>query len=217
MRSRLSLLLVFCIGGTGTPTFAQQPFGGPSAAVASANCRPAGRVGCPGPVARSIANAAADLANSAEPAPRNTSASHIIDLRWDELGRVIEGRTVAVTLTDGSLVRGEAIVVRDDALVVDARGASEAHPYSGPNAAIPRSAVQQVKVHRSAGSSGRTLGTVVGVLTGLVVGGYIAGTAADSAGTGIPLFLGLASGITVVGYHAGKQLDTRVTVIRVVP
>ena len=57
---------------------------------------------------------------------------------------------------------------------------------------------------------------MLGVLTGVVIGGWVSAEAADSAGTGLPLFLGIASGITVAGYCAGKHLTRRVTVIRVV-
>ena len=77
--------------------------------------------------------------------------------------------------------------------------------------------MQRIIVRKTTGAWGRHLGTVIGVMTGLLVGGYVTGQVADSAGVGIPLFLTLASGMTVAGYYTGRQLDTRVTVIRVVP
>jgi hypothetical protein len=60
------------------------------------------------------------------------------------------------------------------------------------------------------------MGTVVGVLTGLVLGGYTA-SHTNSAGAGIPVFLGIASGVSIAGYYTGKELDLRITLIKIVP
>jgi hypothetical protein len=57
----------------------------------------------------------------------------------------------------------------------------------------------------------------VGVLSGVVLGGYVAAVTADSAGAGISTFLGIASAGTVGGYYVGKQLDKQVTLIKIVP
>jgi hypothetical protein len=57
----------------------------------------------------------------------------------------------------------------------------------------------------------------VGVLSGVVLGGYVAAVTADSAGAGIATFLGIASAGTVGGYYVGKRLDKQVTLIKIVP
>lgn len=57
----------------------------------------------------------------------------------------------------------------------------------------------------------------VGVLSGVVVGGYVAATATDSAGAGIPTFLGIAGAASVGGYIIGREVDKRTTLIKVVP
>jgi len=51
----------------------------------------------------------------------------------------------------------------------------------------------------------------------VTVGGYVAGTQTHAAAAGIPLFLGITGAITIGGYYAGKGMDTKVTLIRIVP
>ena len=193
MRPLVSLALALCLGVSSTSVVAQ------------------------GPLARSVTAEATRLA--AAPAPQLDHHEHTdgIEVRWSELAPLIVGRDVTVRLADGSSVRGEILVVREDALVVARAGRTAAKAVSGSDGAIDKSLVQRITVRKTTGAWGRHLGVVIGVMTGLLVGGYVTGQVADSAGVGIPMFLTLASGITVAGYYTGRQLDTRVTVIRVVP
>ena len=166
-----------------------------------------------GPLERAIAAHAARLA--AEPVARSGVGQPGVELRWAELGPVVSGQRITAVLSDGSRITGDAVVVRDDALVLDVKRSTGSRAYAGSNAPVPRPMITAVEVERQSGA-GRTLGVVLGVLTGVVIGGWVSAEVADSAGTGIPLFLGIASGITVAGYYAGKQLTQRVTVIRIV-
>ena len=127
-----------------------------------------------------------------------------VELRWSELAPLIQSRRVELTLVDGAKLKGEAVVVREDSIVMG-------------NASIPRSSVSLIKLQRTRGSWGRKLGTVIGVLSGLVVGGYVTAVATNSAGAGIPLFLGMASGVTLGGYYIGRGIDYRTTLIKVAP
>lgn len=120
-------------------------------------------------------------------------------------------------LPEGTSIKGEAVAVRDEALVVDVKGASDTKAYPKGSATIPRASVTLIKVERRRGSWGRKLGTVVGVLSGIVLGGYVAAVTADSAGTGIATFLGIASAGTVGGYYVGRELDKQDTLIKIVP
>ena len=81
----------------------------------------------------------------------------------------------------------------------------------------PDPAVTRIRVERTRGSWGRSIGTTLGVLTGLSVGGYAAATTSDSAGKAIPIFLVIAGAISVGGYYLGRSADRKVTVIQVVP
>lgn len=132
------------------------------------------------------------------------AGSKPVELRWSELAPLIQGRRVELMLVDGAKLKGEAVVVREDSIVMG-------------NASVPRESVSLIKLERPRGSWGRKLGTVIGVLSGLVVGGYVTAVAVDSAGAGIPLFLGTASGGTLVGYYIGREIDHRTTLIKIVP
>ena len=139
-----------------------------------------------------------------------------LELRWNELSQIILNQTVELNVPEGATIKGEVASVRDDSLVLDVKKTSDPKAFPKGNASIPKASVTLIKVLRSRGNWGRNLGTTVGVLSGVVIGGYTAGTIADSAGTGIPLFLGLASAISIIGYYLGKAIDRNVTTIRIV-
>jgi hypothetical protein len=151
----------------------------------------------------------------AEVAP--AAQSKPLELKWNELSSMIAGHRVELTLPEGATIQGEAVAVREDTLVIDVQKSSGAKAYPKGSATIPRASVNLIKLERARGSAGRTLGTIGGVLTGLVVGGYTAAVATDNASTAIPLFLGMATGISIAGYYLGRAADRRVTLIRVVP
>jgi hypothetical protein len=140
-----------------------------------------------------------------------------IELKWGELSQIVVGQKIQLVLPDGTALKGEAIAVREDGLVMDVKGTSNAKAYPKGSATLPRASVTLIQVERRRGSWGRNLGTVVGVISGVVLGGYVAAVATDSAGTGIPTFLGIAAAGTVGGYYAGKSIDTQVTLIKIVP
>lgn len=127
-----------------------------------------------------------------------------VELRWSEIGPLIQSRRVELTLVDGARLTGEVVVVREDSIVMG-------------KASAPRASVSLIKVEKQRGSWGRKLGTVIGVLSGLVVGGYVTALTADSGRAGIPLFLGIASGVTLGGYYIGRGIDHRTTLIKIAP
>jgi hypothetical protein len=139
-----------------------------------------------------------------------------LELKWPELAPLIQGHRIQLTL-DGAQLRGDAVVVREDALVMDVGSASGGKSFQKGSVTIPRESVTLIKLERSRGDGGKKLGTVIGVLSGLVIGGYVTARANGSAGVSIPLFLGLTAGFTVGGYHAGRGIDRRETLIRIVP
>jgi outer membrane lipoprotein SlyB len=145
------------------------------------------------------------------------AASRPLELKWGELSPIIGGQRVQLVLPGGTTIKGEAIAVREEALVMDVKGTSNAKAYPKGSATIPRASVTLIQVERRRGAWGRKLGTVVGVLCGVVLGGYVAAVTADSAGAGIATFLGIASAGTVGGYYVGKRLDKQVTLIKIVP
>lgn len=128
-----------------------------------------------------------------------------LEMRWSELAPLISGQRVEVIQNDGLKVKGEVVTVRDQELLLDTKG----------NRTVPRAAVAQINLERRRGAWGRSLGTVLGILTGMTVGGYAA-FHTDSAGAAIPTFLGVSAGVGTGGYYLGRRLDRRVTKIRIV-
>ena len=173
----------------------------------------------PGFLARAATREGGRLA-AEPPAPArqiNNASTGVLELRWSELAPLLQGTRVDITLTDGTMLHGEILALRDDGLVMDVSSSSKETTYRRGSGMVPRVAVSLIRLERSRGAWGRHLGTVIGVLSGVVIGAYVTGRAADSASLGIPLFLSVASGITVAGYYGGRRLDRRVTTIRVMP
>ena len=201
MKSALSLVVIACLVASTLPVTAQQN-----------TETPAG-----GPLSRSVTREALRLAAAGQSgAPVNAVGqadvgTKPLELKWSELAPLIAGQRVEVVLADGKTIKGEAIAVRDDALLVDARTAPRG------STAIPRASVTVIRLQRTTGSGGRAIGTVLGVVLGMTVGGAVAFGIADSAGTGVPLYIGLSTAIAVGGYYAGKAADTKTTLITIVP
>jgi hypothetical protein len=145
------------------------------------------------------------------------AASTPLELKWNELAPLVAGHTVEVTLPAGATVKGEVVSVRDESLVLDLTKTSDPKAYPKGNAVIPRASVTLLKLEKGGGSGWRTMGTVVGVLAGVVLGGYIAAKTANDVGPGIAIFLVTASGISVAGYAVGRSADKKTTMIRIVP
>ena len=200
MRSLVAVVLAVCVSAPSVPLIAQESTG---------------------PLARSAMRLAAEAAmtDAAVQATRTepSGGPRPLELKWSELAPVIAGHSVELIAPGGARVQGEVISVRDDALLLDVSHSSDTNAYPKGSASIPRASVNELTVERSRGSAGKNLGTIIGVITGVIGGAYIAGTTTDSAGAGIPLFIALASVITVAGYYIGKSADKKTTIIRVVP
>ena len=117
----------------------------------------------------------------------------------------------------GATIRGEVVALRDDALVMDVHKTTNSKVVPKGNALLPKSSITLLKVIRAPGKAGRTMGTTVGVISGLTIGGYTAAKTANSPGPGITVFITVASAIAVGGYFLGRKLDSRTTLIRVIP
>jgi len=145
------------------------------------------------------------------------AAERSIELKWNELAPLIQGQRVELALREGAKIRGEAVLVRGDSLVIDVKKVSGIKAYRAGSASISRIDISLIKLERTHGNWGRNLGVTIGLLTGISVGGYVAGTATNSARAGIPLFLGIASAVTLAGYYTGRGLDGQTILIRITP
>jgi hypothetical protein len=166
----------------------------------------------PGPIAaaamaegRRLGALAADVRQ-----PESAPDQDRVELRWGELGPVIVGQRVEVLLTDRTKVAGDVLVVREDAIVMDLGKNRRSGTVARENVAL-------IRLERMTGTGGRKLGTVIGVISGLFVGGYVTGRYVDSAGAGILSMITISSGFTIGGYLAGRSLDRKITTIHVTP
>lgn len=199
MGLKLPLVLVLCLAIGWTPATAQGVV-----------------TGAPpqGPIERSLAREAARLAWHVQAGQAPTSAPWRADLpvelKWGELGPLVVGQRVDVTLSDERVVRGEALAVRETELLVKTRKGEK------PTMTLARDSVKALTVYRLRGSGWRAFGTTMGVLSGMWIAGAAA-FATDSEAMGWLVFLGGTTGFGVLGYHAGKQGDTDKMRITIVP
>ncbi len=139
-----------------------------------------------------------------------------LELKWAEIAPLVAGHHVEVTLRSGAKIAGEAVTVREDSLVIDVIRSS--HKEKGPlgSTAVPRDAIVLIKLERIHGTWGRNMGTTIGVISGMVLGGN-AGAHINSIGGALTVFGAVTSGVAVLGYFAGKNLDRKFTRIVIVP
>ena len=87
---------------------------------------------------------------------------------WNELSRMIPGMNVRMMLPDTTVIRGRALDVRPDELVVDVRRTSNSQLHAKGRTVIPRSDVSTIELfvrrppgaHPDAGAIGAALGGV---------------------------------------------------------
>ena len=87
---------------------------------------------------------------------------------WNELSRMIPGMNVRMMLPDTTVIRGRALEVRPDELVVDVRRTSNSQLHAKGRTVIPRSDVSTIELfvrrppgaHPDAGAIGAALGGV---------------------------------------------------------
>lgn len=142
------------------------------------------------------------------------AAAAPVELRWSELNALIFGKKVQLVLPGGANVEGTVAAIREDALVLDVSKTSDKKAQPKGNAVIPRSSVTLLQLEQKRGGR-RTIGTVLGVLGGVVLGGYVAAKTANSGGAGIAVFLGVAAAGSLAGWAAGGAADHKTTMIRV--
>lgn len=140
-----------------------------------------------------------------------------LELDWSELSSRIQGRTLELTLPDGTTVGGAVVVVRDESIVLNISKTSDSKAYPKGNVTIPRASISLLKLTETHSQWGRKMGVGLGLFTGVLAGGYTAGKTASSAGTGLAMFGAIAGSGAIAGYYLGKTADTRHTLIRVVP
>jgi hypothetical protein len=123
----------------------------------------------------------------------------------NELAPLISGQHIEAVLNSGLKVKGEVVAVRAEELVLDAKKDGNS----------PRASLVQINLERRRGAWGRTLGTTLGILTGMGLGGFAA-FHTDSGAAALTTFLGISGVVGTSGYFLGRQIDRKITKIRIV-
>jgi hypothetical protein len=135
-----------------------------------------------------------------------------VEVKWSELGALISGRTVELTLPGGPKLKGDVVTVREDALVLDVRKTSDAKAYPEGGATIPRASVTMLKLEQPRSHRRRNVGAVIGIGAGLGLEVLF-----DKAVGRPEVVFGAMLG-SIAGYYIGAAADKKVgTVIRIVP
>jgi hypothetical protein len=128
------------------------------------------------------------------------------NLHWSELGSSIAARQIKAVLKDGTYIKGRALAVNPDALVLDKKGRTS----------IPRESLSTISFTETRGVAGRITLTLVGTLACGAAAGYVGFQAAGSGGLGAAL-AGVTAACGAGGYYAGRAMDRRTTFIKVLP
>lgn len=140
-----------------------------------------------------------------------------VELKWSELGAVAIGHDVEFTTKEGVTLRGNVVSVRPEELVLEAKHMSNPKLFPKGGATIPRASVGTLRIVKIKAAWGRRLGTTLGLVAGLTLGGYTAAkTGSHSDAALLTTFLGITGATTVAGYFLGRSADRKVTVIRIV-
>jgi hypothetical protein len=137
---------------------------------------------------------------------------------WGELSRMIQGMDIRMILPDATLIRGQALEVRPDVLVVDVRRTSNPRLHAKGRTEIPRSDVSTIELfsrrsrgaHPNAGAIGAGLGAVA--VSPLLL--YLGETNKISGWAALAILIGGAAGGAMVANRLhDNPSDVLITVV----
>jgi len=99
-------------------------------------------------------------------APAAVASSNQVELKWSELAPLIIGHKVKLVLPGGPEIKGLAVAVREDALVLNVKKTSDRKAYPKGQNVIPRASLSTLQLETKQGSGGRTVGVIAGALGG---------------------------------------------------
>jgi hypothetical protein len=214
MKSALSLALIVCLVGSALPITAQEPTrsfdpGGASPSTAGSPARAAAReavrlaaAGGPTPSGIEATHQGTNLTVSTQ-----SLLAHPTQLRrtWDELSLMIPGMNIRMTLPDSTLIRGQALEVRPDALVVDVRRTSNPRLHAKGPTGIPRSDVSTIELFlRRSPVANPDAGAIGAALGGVAVSPLLlrlGETNKISSRAALAIFIGAAAAGAVLANH----------------
>ncbi len=141
-----------------------------------------------------------------------------LSLKWSEIPKsLVTGRTVAVHLTGGTVLRGHALSVTPEGLQMAVSHAPKgAAKYGRGEFLIPAGEIASLKVNRT-GTRGRIIGTAIGGGIAALAGGLVHTAAKNETGESSPLVAVAVAVPLGIGYLAGWAMDLKTTTIQVIP
>jgi hypothetical protein len=142
-----------------------------------------------------------------------------VEISWQELENLVIDQKIALTLPDGTRIKGSALAVRPESLVLVVSKSSlrSVHPLGQTE--IPRASVSEIRILKERNSVMRIAFGVCGAIGGIFAVGALA-YASDAAGVIVPGLLLIIPMTTVAGYYLGKMADsysTRLLIKREAP
>jgi hypothetical protein len=137
---------------------------------------------------------------------------------WNDLSRMIPGMNIRMILPDGTVIRGQALEVRPDELVVDVRRTSNPRLHAKGRTAIPRSDVSAIELflRRPPGAS-PDVGAIGAGLGGAAVSPlifYLGETNKISGWAALAIVIGAAAGGAMIANRIhGHPSDVLITVV----
>ena len=137
---------------------------------------------------------------------------------WNELSRMIPGMNIRMSLPDGTTIRGQALEVRPDELVVDVRRTSNARLHGKGRTSIPRSDVSAIEIFLKRLPGARpnvgAIGAGLGVAAVSPLLFYLGETDKISGWAALAMVVGAAVGGALVANHIhGHPGDVLITVV----
>ena len=132
-----------------------------------------------------------------------------VEIKWSELSSLVTGHAIEFTTKEGVSLKGDVVAVRPEELVLNVRRSSNPKLTPIGGAVIARASLDSFRLVRTRGKWGRSVGTTLGVVSGLTLGGY--------AAAGIATFLVITGAVTVAGHYLGRSADRKTTSFQIVP
>jgi hypothetical protein len=131
-------------------------------------------------------------------------------VHWRDLGPLLVGKDVILTLADGAQVRGVAESIEAGSLIIETK--------TKERQSVRRTGVRDIRVARRASYKWRVIGTALGAGVGVAISiPVLTETHNEGSGKYDGAAVALVGGLAAVGLLAGWRSDHARDVIRVLP
>ena len=144
-----------------------------------------------------------------------------LKVRWSELGEMIRGKKVTLSLTEGQKVEGQVKNVTASLLNLEVKKSSDPVAYSKGNVQISRQTVSRIEVRGLKHNKGKQIGLTIVAAFGAMAGSMAAMTAGGAGETSSTFYgkfaagLGISSGAAFLTYQALRPKG--ITTIEILP